>query len=189
MFIFQIQNYICHYLAWLLRMKRPKHDLRWHSIHHRLSSSTINQTKHFNNHIDVHYSKGSVPIVSNNCIKIKNPRLRLSVDRERQRSNTKSKMSVSLVPTVSQAPDDPHSSTESHSSETNLIYSELHAIVSQLTMITDHIYQQERLENESQDWKFVAMVIDRLCLFVFLFFTTIFTTLIFISASHLYTSR
>lgn len=188
MFIFQIQNYICHYLAWLLRMKRPGHDLTWYSIHHRLSSSTIHQTKHFNNQIDVHYPQRSVPIVSNNCIKMTNPHLRLSVDRERRPSDTESKMSVSLVPTVSHAPDDPHSSTESHSSETNLIYSELHAIVSQLTMITDHICRQETLDNESQDWKFVAMVVDRLCLLVFLFFTTIFTTLIFISASRLYTS-
>jgi hypothetical protein len=161
-------------------MKRPEHDLTWHSIRHRLSSSTINQTKHFNNHIGIHYPNGSIPIVSNNCI---------NITKQHLRSDAVSKMSVSPVPTLSHASDDPLSSTELHSSETDLIYLELRSIVSQLTMITDHIYRQEKLDNESQDWKFAAMVIDRLCLIIFLFFTTIFTTLIFISASHFYSSR
>ena len=164
-------------------MKRPEHDLTWSSIRYRLSSSDLNKTKHFNNHKNAHHPNGSIGNVSNNGIKSKHSRVRVLVDEATQQSDTESKMSTSLLSTVSHGPDD------SHSFETNIIYSELHSIVSQLSMITDHIGRQERLDNESQDWKFVAMVIDRLCLVLFLIFTTVFSTLIFISASRLYISR
>lgn len=70
--------------------------------------------------------------------------------------------------------------------ETKIIYSELRTIISQLQMITDYIWQQEKYDNEAQDWKFVAMVIDRLCLYLSIVLIIIFTIFIFLPTSKLY---
>lgn len=79
--------------------------------------------------------------------------------------------------------------TLKHSSETNILCSKLHTIVSQLQIITNHIWKEEKYDSQSQDWKFVAMVIDRLCLITFLIIITIFTILILLSTFNLYHIR
>ncbi len=167
-------------------MKRPGHDLTWYNIRHRWSA-TVDQTKNFSNHIGIHCPNGSPATISNNHTNIKLQHLQISVDRDKQRSDAVSKIINSPVPKLQHSPDDNHSSNVSHSYETDMIYLELRTIISQLNTITDYIWLQEKYDNESQDWKFVAMVIDRLCLILFLFFLTIFTILIFLStASNFY---
>jgi hypothetical protein len=165
-------------------MKRPGHDLTWYSIRHRWSS-VIDQSSSYSNHIDIHYPKCRPGTIANDITNINKQHLRFSADRKGQQSD--SVITVSPAPILQHAPDEHHSSTVSHSCTIDIICSELRTIVSQLAVITDHIHWQEKHDNESQDWKFVAMVIDRLCLILFIIFMSIFTTLVCLAASHFYT--
>lgn len=156
-------------------MKRPGHDLTWRPVHHRCSP-TVEQSNNTHNHIDIHYPKSPVVTIPNNITNING-----------QQSDSVPKTLTSPKSILKNAHNDHHSSTTSYSCETNIIYSELRTIISHLTIITDHIWRQEKFENESQDWKFVAMVVDRLCLILFIISVAIFTTLTFLSASKFYT--
>ncbi|UJR37392.1 hypothetical protein I4U23_030097 [Adineta vaga] len=142
-----IQKYVCLYLAWLLRMKRPGYDLTWQSIRHQLSSTIV----------------PSHTIDKSHCFDINKQSLLYSVSQERQQSG-------SIRPPG-----------EYHSYEIDTIRSEIRTVISQLSIVTNYIWQQEKHDNESQNWKFAAMVIDRLCLILFAVIMAIFTTLTFIS--------
>jgi len=166
-------------------MKRPGYNLTWYSIRHQWSSIS-DRSNSISNHIDTHYPKCRTATMSDNITISNKQSLQFSINRERQRSDSVPKISVSPASKLQNADDNHHLSAVSHSCETNTIYLELRTIISQLAMITDHIRRQEKHENESQDWKFVAMVIDRLCLILFLIFLAIFTSLIFLSASNFY---
>ena len=67
--------------------------------------------------------------------------------------------------------------------------SQLCTIVSQLNLLTNYLRQQEKFDDESQDWKFVAMVIDRLCLILFTILMIVFTSLTLLSAPNFYSPR
>lgn len=58
-------------------------------------------------------------------------------------------------------------------------------ILQELKFITDCMQRQDDLEDEKNDWKFVAVVIDRLCLYIFSFFIVVGTCAIVFSAPHL----
>jgi hypothetical protein len=160
-------------------MKRPGHDLTWFSIRHRCSS-TIDRSNSISNHIDTHYPKCPTTAISNNNTNISKPPFRVSINQERQELDSMPKISVSPTSTLQNAQNDHHQSlTASHSCEIN-------TIISHLAIITDHIWRQEKHDNESQEWKFAAMVIDRLCLILFMILVAIFTTIAFLSACNLY---
>ncbi|CAF1413943.1 unnamed protein product, partial [Adineta steineri] len=55
-----------------------------------------------------------------------------------------------------------------------------------LAILTHHTHHEEKLDNESQDWKFMAMVIDRLCLIFFTLSMALFTTLTLLSTPNFY---
>jgi nicotinic acetylcholine receptor len=57
------------------------------------------------------------------------------------------------------------------------IRSELRIIISHLAILTRQVQQQEEDSDLSEEWKFVAMVIDRLCLFLFTASMILFTLL------------
>ncbi|CAF4297493.1 unnamed protein product, partial [Rotaria sordida] len=59
---------------------------------------------------------------------------------------------------------------------------ELRIIISQLAILTNHFRQVDKHDDESQDWQFVAMVIDRLCLIIFAIVMILFTVLTFFNA-------
>lgn len=61
--------------------------------------------------------------------------------------------------------------------EFDSIHSQLTTIVNHLTALTQHQQQEEEYDDETQDWKFVAMVIDRLCLIIFTLSMILFTFL------------
>jgi len=60
----------------------------------------------------------------------------------------------------------------------------LKSILGELRTITNKLRQDERFEDECSDWKFAAMVVDRLCLCLFTMFTVISTFAILFSAPH-----
>jgi len=60
----------------------------------------------------------------------------------------------------------------------------LRSILAELRAVTTKLRQDERFEDECSDWKFAAMVVDRLCLCLFTMFTVVSTFSILFSAPH-----
>jgi len=60
----------------------------------------------------------------------------------------------------------------------------LKSILGELRTITSKLRHDERFEEECSDWKFAAMVVDRLCLCLFTMFTVVSTFAILFSAPH-----
>lgn len=61
---------------------------------------------------------------------------------------------------------------------------ELSLILKELRVITDKLRKDEEDEEITNDWKFAAMVIDRMCLYIFTFFTVVTTIMVLMSAPH-----
>ncbi len=74
---------------------------------------------------------------------------------------------------------------EDHGSLMN-VKNELLAILNELRFITHKIKEDNETEEEVNDWKFAAMVIDRLCIWVFSIYMIVTTLAIFFSAPHLF---
>lgn len=62
---------------------------------------------------------------------------------------------------------------------------ELSLILKELRTITDKIRRDEEASEITNDWKFAAMVVDRLCLIIFTLFTVIATIAVLMSAPHI----
>ncbi len=62
---------------------------------------------------------------------------------------------------------------------------ELSLILKELRMITEKIKRDEEASEITNDWKFAAMVVDRLCLIIFTLFTVIATIAVLLSAPHI----
>lgn len=61
---------------------------------------------------------------------------------------------------------------------------ELSLILKELRVITEKIRNDENASETECDWKFAAMVLDRLCLILFTFFTVIATVVLLTTAPH-----
>lgn len=62
---------------------------------------------------------------------------------------------------------------------------ELHTILKELRFITDRMKKADEGDEIISDWKFAAMVVDRLCLIVFTMFTVLATIVILCRAPHI----
>ena len=65
------------------------------------------------------------------------------------------------------------------------IQRELSLILKELRVITDKIHDEEDTAAIENDWKFAAMVLDRLCLITFTLFTFVATFAVLLSAPHI----
>ena len=65
-----------------------------------------------------------------------------------------------------------------------LISRELSLILKEIKIITDKIRDDEESAAIENDWKFAAMVLDRLCLIVFTLFTIVATVAVLAAAPH-----
>ena len=63
---------------------------------------------------------------------------------------------------------------------------ELLSILNELRFITHKMKENDEKEEETNDWKFAAMVIDRLCFWIFTLYLVVTTLAIFFSAPHLF---
>ncbi|EDV99826.1 GH12193 [Drosophila grimshawi] len=61
---------------------------------------------------------------------------------------------------------------------------ELALILKELRWITDQLKKEDETGDITRDWKFAAMVVDRLCLIIFTLFTIIATLAVLFSAPH-----
>ncbi|XP_006611529.1 neuronal acetylcholine receptor subunit alpha-7-like isoform X2 [Apis dorsata] len=62
---------------------------------------------------------------------------------------------------------------------------ELMMILKEIKIITDQLKSEELNTKVTNDWKFAAMVIDRMCLIIFTLFTIIATITVLLSAPHI----
>ncbi len=65
--------------------------------------------------------------------------------------------------------------------------SELKEILKELRYLTDKCKREDDFQLQCNDWKFASMVIDRLCLWAFTFFTVVSTLGILFRAPHILT--
>lgn len=65
-------------------------------------------------------------------------------------------------------------------------HSEMREILKELRFLTNKIKADEEFEEQCNDWKFAALVIDRLCCWLFLVFTLVSTFAILFSSPHLF---
>ena len=65
---------------------------------------------------------------------------------------------------------------------------ELAIILKELKFITESIKNDEKAAAVKNDWKFAAMVLDRLCLIAFTIFTVVATLALFGTAPHILVS-
>jgi len=74
-----------------------------------------------------------------------------------------------------------------HEIDTNLIsplQRELGLILKEIKIITDKVKEDEEASDVAADWKFAAMVLDRMCLFFFTTFTCVATCSVLAVAPH-----
>ena len=65
------------------------------------------------------------------------------------------------------------------------VHRELSLILKELRVITDKIRDEEDTAAIENDWKFAAMVLDRMCLITFTLFTFVATIAVLLSAPHI----
>ncbi|CAF1091692.1 unnamed protein product [Rotaria sordida] len=184
-----VRKYICNYLAWLLFMKRPNHDLSWHGIRRRQWTSLKQESNNRNKLFDNHYSKiSSEPLLNNtfellstNRINVDKRPLKLLDNREKQRSDLLLEFTVPPTRKIYSSHHHQKTSKELYTCDMTMIRSELGVIISQLDILINYSRKKEKDDDKSQDWQFVAMVIDRLCLVIFAIIMLIFTVLTFLS--------
>ncbi|CAF2616454.1 unnamed protein product [Rotaria sp. Silwood2] len=183
-----IRKYICNYLAWLLLMKRPRHDLSWRGIRRRWASPK-QESNNINGLIDNHHSTiPSEPLLNNtfelsstNVINVDKEPLEFLDNRKKQSSNSLLEFAVPPATEIHGSRHHQNTSNELCTFDRGMTRSELRVITSQLAILVNYSRQKEKDDDESQDWQFVAMVIDRLCLIVFAITMLLFTTFIFLN--------
>ncbi|XP_055713784.1 neuronal acetylcholine receptor subunit alpha-7 isoform X3 [Phlebotomus papatasi] len=74
--------------------------------------------------------------------------------------------------------------TISHTCLSSSAEYELALILKELRWITDQLRKEDENSDVTRDWKFAAMVVDRLCLIIFTLFTLIATLAVLFSAPH-----
>ncbi len=166
-------------------MKRPRYDLTWRAIRRRWAVPE-EQSNPINGPMDNHHLKSpSAPLLnsvafeslSNNVINVEQEPLQFGNEREKQSSDADLEFSSPSRQKIRHSNHYQDLLKISHTCDMEMIRSELRLIISQLETLTQHTRQQEEEEDESEDWKFVAMVIDRLCLVLFTASMVIFTGL------------
>ncbi|CAF1680440.1 unnamed protein product, partial [Adineta ricciae] len=145
-----IQKYICYYTAWLLLMKHPRYDLTWRGIRQRWNMRKGELNGDGESVTKYRYKCRSTPLVNN---------------------------LFEFLPSKS-LPSHHHSHDSAktlNAYQTDWIRSELRIIASHLAILSRRVQREEKYNEDSEDWKFVAMVIDRLCLTCFTLSMIVFT--------------
>ena len=74
--------------------------------------------------------------------------------------------------------------TDESSNVPNSLKKELGLILKEIKLITEKIKDDEESSSVEGDWKFAAMVLDRLCLILFTVFTMLATVAVLWAAPH-----
>jgi hypothetical protein len=155
-------------------MKRPGHDLSWKAIRRR----RFHQNDTMQNH-----KFPSTPLLANSS-----KSLLANITNIDDQSYIKSNNQL-LIPVINPVKTTLHNSDLLLPSDINICRSDIHTIMTELKFITDYVRREEEEDDISQDWKFSAMVIDRLCLVLFTTMTTIFSYVTLFSAPNFFKLR
>lgn len=74
--------------------------------------------------------------------------------------------------------------TEEKTLSSQPLHRELSLILKEIKVITDKIREDDEAGSVESDWKFAAMVIDRICLIAYTFFTIMATVAVLHAAPH-----
>lgn len=186
---FQIEVYINQYLAWFLRMTRPGHDLSWQAIRQRHTGKIARQ-----NSITNSPNCPPTPLLANSSKSL----LANVVNLEDQPyANTSNTLPITIMNHVVSHQQlkckNPHHRHDPSDvllpRDMRVFRSEMRTIVSELRYLTAHVKKEEEEDDISQDWRFSAMVIDRLCLVLFSLMTTTFSYVTLFSAPNFFKLR
>ena len=141
-------------------MNRSNHDLNLRSIRQRRFSSIERQDGIHKHTESLPQKSAPIPLLADNQSLLPSGDLEqpptISMSEVQHRNNHEKSSNL---------PD---------SSDSNVIRSELQNIVSELASLT-HCIQQQRIDyKKSQDWQFLARIIDRICLILFIIYMIIF---------------
>ena len=182
-------------MAWLLWMKHPRYNLTWRAIRRRWAPSKEQMSNaNGNGIIGNHHSKShSIPLLHNNTESIPNNTMNIfrhscpSID-EHEKLRSDSVLDLTVIPLSSIRSSNYYENLSKVSQLGNMefICSELRTIILHLSTLTRHAQREEEHDIVSQDWKFVAMVVDRLCLILFTTAMALFTGLTLFSTPNFF---
>ena len=196
---------MCEYLAWLLRIKRPGCDvenevcrsprkhrrkIREVELRERSSRSLLANVLDLEDDYRMFHGGGSVGVFNDHAVGADGRRgdARAGPGCRRHRSSARL-----CSPAAAAFMDGGETSTGAvngvpggggGAAGSTPAVCLLKSILGELRTITTKLRQDERFEDGCSDWKFAAMVVDRLCLCLFTMFTVISTFAILFSAPH-----
>ncbi|CAF4704426.1 unnamed protein product [Rotaria sp. Silwood1] len=184
-----VKIYVNQYLAWFLCMSRPEHDLSWRAIrsHHQ-------RTMGRQNSITSDQRCAATPLLANSS---KSLLANVTGSEDQTYINTSNTLPTNvtnhIVPRQQPKCKNPHHHHDPNEillpRDMRVFRSEMRAIISELRILTDHVKKEEDEDDISQDWKFSAMVLDRLCLIVFTILTTLLSYATLFSAKNFFKLR
>ena len=173
-------------------MSRPRHDLSWAAVRRRWARMKPPKVKSVQD--DSYHKSPSAPLLKNIFEWTSNHVDQVDAERpsftyNRQRSDSLTEICVPSAAKIYRSSPLHDLSKVPCRNDMDTIRSELRVIISQLTLLTQHQKQQGANDDESQDWKFVAMVIDRFLLILFTLFMIVFTVLTVIWTPNIFNLR
>ena len=183
--LLQVKHWVCEQLAWLLRVKRPgkarnqqrkksfvkTNKMRDLEMRERSSKSLLA------NVLDLDDDFRSGGATANSTSNHNNfTSVRMENDYRSSNDYHRSSMGNSAPPSYGLVAGDP---TETDGS------SVLKDILKEVRFLAAKKKKDDEFEDQCNDWKFAAMVIDRLCLWMFTIFTIVSTFAILFSAPHI----
>jgi hypothetical protein len=175
-------------------MNRPEHDLTWRAIRQKHNRTLERQNSTTSSH---KYPPPTPLLAQSSRSLLANV---TGID-EHTYVNTSSVLPVSvmnhIIPRLPPKCKNPHHHHHHHHDQNEVLLprdmrvfrNEMRTIISELRSLTDHVKKEEGEDDTSQDWKFSAMVIDRLCLVVFTVMTSIFSYVTLLSAPNFFKLR
>lgn len=164
-----MRSIVLYWLPWMLRMKRPGVKLTYATLPSLFNSKLKNTSESLIRNIKVNESSNSR---SNS----------LEIERRLHQYMSCSGVMNGISPPLSV----PHSQISAPldlGQQATLLI--LQRIYHELKVVTKRMLETDQEEQASNNWKFAAMVVDRLCLYVFTMFILVSTIGIFSSAPYL----
>jgi nicotinic acetylcholine receptor, invertebrate len=189
-----VEKWLCGYLASLLRMKIPRKS-RYKKLADR-KSFDLNNTILYNefneqssksllaNVLDINDDFGVIATKTNSKFKSKAGNEQPSVYSRYQ--NVNSAYLRRENSTMSQSTYEDSLFYNSSKSEINSLRKSMNMILKELRFITQKIRDEEEETEKALNWKFAAMVIDRLCMWFFAIATFVSTGLILFTSEHFF---
>lgn len=176
-------------------MKHPRYNLTWRGIRRRWASTKQQMSNvNGNGSIGNHQSKShSIPLLHNNTESIPNNTMNIArhscpmID-EQEKLRSDSVLDLTVIPLSSIRSSNYYENLSKSSPFGNMdiLCSELRTIIFHLSTLTRHAQREEEHDIVSQDWKFIAMVVDRLCLILFTIAMALFTGLTLFSTPNFF---